>query len=104
MDALDVRANSAQLLHDVLVSTVDVIHAIDQCLSACHQSRQHQTRAGTQIGSLHNGSRECGWAVYFRRMSFDRDVRTHAHHLTRVQKAVLKNSFDNHRRAFGLRR
>src|SRR6266478_319425 len=102
--ALNVRPHSAQLLHDSLVPAINVIHALNQRLATRYQPRQHQPRAGPQIRSLHDGSRECRWPPHCRCVSFDRNVRPHAHHFTRVQKAVLKDFLGNHRCAFRLRR
>src|SRR5277367_3198536 len=58
----DARPHARQLFLDLLIAPVDVIHAVDDGLAASDQSRQHQRRAGPQIGRQHLRSGELRYA------------------------------------------
>src|SRR5262249_41601032 len=84
----DLRPHATQLLFDVLVTAVDVIHAVDDALAVGNEGRKHQRSRGAQVGSEHCGRAQRSLAANHRAAAFDLDVRAHAHQFLRVHETI----------------
>jgi len=98
MPALNIRPDSAQLLHDPLIPANQVIYAREQRSRSPPHPAAPVPRLPA-IRSLHPVRRSSPGPRTVRRMPSIRNIRPHAHHFTRMQNPVLKIFSEITRRA-----
>ena len=102
VEAGDVGAEGGEFFHDALVTTVDVIDAIDDGFAGSNQAGKDETGAGTEVGGLDDRAGEGGGAANDSAAAVDGDVRAHAHHFAGVEEAVFEDGFGDDGGAVGL--
>src|SRR5439155_15713680 len=95
-DALDIRADGAQLLLDLLVAAIDVIDAVDARGAARDQASEHHRGAGAKIACHHrcavkffHALNDCGGSLFA-------DSPAHAIQFADVQEAVGEDALGDH--------
>src|SRR5690606_37132165 len=101
--AADFRAERLQFFFDALVTTVDVVDAIDQGVAFGDQRRDHQAGRSPQVGRHDWRALEFLGAGNDGGVAFNLDLRAHAVQFVHVHEAVFEDGLDHGTGAFGNR-
>src|SRR5437870_3530200 len=102
-DPRDMRAESLELSHDVLVAPVQVIDVVEDRRPFGAESGHHQGGTGTDIGHIDRAAVERAGARDHRAAAFHVDVRAQLAELGHVLKAVFENGLRDDAAAVRLR-
>src|SRR5688572_4838410 len=86
LDPLDLSADGAQLLFDLLVTAVDVVDAIQPRRTTGDEAGEDECRRGAEVGAHHARALQFLHALDNRRRAFLADAGAHAVELADVQE------------------
>src|SRR5512134_351575 len=98
--SLNDSAKTTQLLLDSLVPSIQVIDSQHFGSTFGRQSRQNESRAGTQVRGHHRSARQAVAAGYDDPVALHADIRSHAAQLLHMHKPALEHRFRDDARAF----
>src|SRR5690606_16545443 len=93
LDPLDIRADTAQLAHDLLIAAVEMVDAADDGFALGGKPGKDQADAGAQVGGHHRGAAQLFHAGDAGVAAVDLDLRAHPRQFGGVHEAVLENGF-----------
>src|SRR5215472_1291734 len=102
-DAIDAGADGAKLRLDLLVAAIDVVDAVNPGGVIRDQSSEDEARARPQVRGGDRRSGQRSRARHDCKIAFNGDIRSHAHHFDRMQKAILEDRLTDLRNAVRLR-
>src|SRR3990167_1504902 len=101
--AADLGPEQLQLFLDALVTTVDVVDAVDQGIAFCYQGTDHQAGRSPQVGGHHWSAFELLDTGNDGGVALDQNLRAHAVHFIDVHETVFKHRLDHCASTFGNR-
>src|SRR5690606_13302889 len=91
----DAGTQQLQLLFNTLVTTVNVVHAVDNGVAVCHQAGDHKASRGPQVGRHDRSPGQMFDTLDDGSVTLKGNVCSHPDQFLQVHEAVFKYGFDD---------